>query len=69
MIQIPFASQAALKNATLKLKKLVIHFAQGPDCIHIGEELAPLVFEVMGGSPLPACSPGTDSTQVDAYAG
>jgi hypothetical protein len=69
MIQIPFASQAALKNATLKLKKLVIHFAQGPDCIHIGEELAPLVFEVMGGSPLPACSPATDSTQVDAYAG
>jgi len=69
MLQLTFPSQDALQNATFKLKKLVIPFAQGPDCIHIGEELAPLVLEVMGGSPLPACSPGTDSTQVDEYAG
>ena len=69
MLQLTFTSQAALQNASFKLKKLVIPFAQGPDCIHIGEELAPLVLEVMGGSPLPACSSGTDSTQVDEYAG
>ena len=69
MLQLTFASQVALKNASIKLKKLNIPFAQGPDCIHIGEELAPLVLEVMGGSPLPACPPGTDSTQVDVYAG
>jgi len=69
MHQLTFASQAALKNATFKLKKLVIPFAQGPDCIHIGEGLAPLVFEVLGSSPLPACPQGTDSTQVDVYAG
>ena len=69
MIQITFASQAALKNATLKLKKLMIPFAQGSSCIHISEGLAPLVFEVMGSNPLPAYPQWTDSTQVELYAG
>ena len=69
MLQLTFASQAALKNASIKLKKLMIPFAQGPGCIQITEELAPLVLEVMGGSPLPACSQGTDLTKVDVYTG
>ena len=69
MHQLTFANQDALQNATFKLKKLVIPFAQGPDCIHIGEGLSPLVLEVMGGSPLPACPLDTDSTQIDVYTG
>ena len=63
MLQLTFASQAALQNASIKLKKLVIPFAQGPDCIQINEGLASLVFEVLGSNPLPACP------QVDVYAG
>jgi hypothetical protein len=69
MIKLPFASQAALKNATLKLKKLMIPFAQGPDCIQINEGLASLVFEVMGSNPLQAISTGIELTPVDVYAG
>ena len=69
MLQLTFASQAALKNASIKLKKLMIPFAQGPGCIQITEELAPLVLEVMRGSPFPACPPGMDSTQIDVYTG
>jgi hypothetical protein len=69
MLQLTFASQDAFQNATFKLKKLMIPFAQGPDCIHIGEGLSPLVFEVLGSSPLPACLQVTDSTQFDVYAG
>ena len=69
MIQITFASQAALKNATFKLKKLVIPFAQGPDCIQINEGLASLVFEVLGSNPLQVGPLGEVQTQVDVYAG
>lgn len=69
MLQLTFASQAALKNASIKLKKLMIPFAQGPGCVQISDGLAPLVLEVLGSNPLPACPPGTDSTQVDVYAG
>ena len=69
MLQLTFASQAALKNATLKLKKLMLPFVKGLDFIQINEGLACLVFEVLGSNPLPACPPGTDSTQVDVYAG
>ena len=69
MLQLTFASQAALKNATFELKKLMIPFTQGPDCVQISEGLAPLVFEVLGNSHLPACSSGMDSTHVDVYAG
>ena len=69
MIQITFASQAALKNATIKLKKIVIPFAQGPDCIQINEGLASLVFEVLGSNPLQVGPLGEVQTQVDVYAG
>ena len=69
MLQLTFASQAALKNATFKLKKLVIPFAQGPGYILVSDGLTPLLAEVMGIRPLTACPPGTDSTQVDVYAG
>ena len=69
MLQLTFASQAALQNASIKLKKLVIPFAQGPGCIQITEELAPLVVEIMGSTPLPACPQGTDLTKVDVYTG
>lgn len=69
MIQIPFASQDALQNTTIKLKKLVIPFAQGQGCILISDGLAPLLAEVMGSSPLPACPLDTNSTQFDVYEG
>ena len=69
MLQLTFVSQAALKNATFKLKKLMISFAQGPGCIQINEGLAPLVLEVLGSNPLPACPQGMVPTQVDVYAG
>ena len=69
MHQLTFENQVALKNATFKLKKLVITFAQGPGCVQISEGLAPLVFEAIGGDPLLPCPSGTDSTQVDVYAG
>ena len=69
MLQLTFVSQDALKNATLKLKKLVISFVKGSDCIHISDGLAPLVLEVLGSSPLPACPLDTDSTQIDVYTG
>ena len=69
MIKLTFASQAVLKNATFKLKKLVIPFAQEPDCIQINEGLASLVFEVLGSNPLQAGPLGEVQTQVDVYAG
>ena len=69
MHQLTFASQAALKNATFKLKKLMIPFAQGTDCIQITEQLAPLVVEIMGGSPLQAIPTGIELTPVDVYEG
>ena len=69
MLQLTFASQAAHKNTTIKLRKLSIPFVKGSDCIYISDGLAPLVLEVLGSSPLPACPQGTDSTQVDVYAG
>ena len=69
MHQLTFASQAALKNATFKLKKLVIPFAQGPSCFNISVGLAPLLAEAIGGDPLQPCPSGTDSTKVDVYAG
>ena len=69
MHQLTFANQDALQNATFKLKKLVIPFAQGPGCVQISEGLAPLVLEVLGSTPLPACPQGTDLTKVDVYAG
>jgi hypothetical protein len=69
MLQLTFLSQAALKNASIKLKKRMIPFVKGSDCIYISDGLAPLVLEVLGSSPLPACPQGTDSTQVDVYAG
>ena len=69
MLQLTFASQAALKNASIKLKKLNIPFAQGPGYILVSDGLTPLLAEVMGIRPLTACPPGTDSTQVDVYAG
>ena len=69
MLQLTFTSQAALQNTTLKLRKLRIPFVKGSDCIHISDGLTPLVLEVMGGSPLPACPLDTNSTQIDVYAG
>ena len=69
MLKISIASQITLKNITFKVKKLRIPFVKGYNCIQISEGLAPLVLEVLGSSPLPACPPGMDSTQVDVYTG
>ena len=69
MLKISIASQVALKNITFKVKKLRIPFVKGYNCIQISEGLAPLVLEVLGSSPLPACPLDTDSTQVNVYAG
>ena len=69
MLQLTFARLDALQNTTLKLRKLRIPFVKGSDCIHISDGLTPLVLEVLGSNPLPACPLDTNSTQVDVYAG
>ena len=69
MLKISIASQVALKKTTIKVKKLRIPFVKGLDFIQISEGLGPLLFEVMGSHPLPACPQGVVSTHVDVYAG
>jgi len=69
MLKISIANQVTLKKTTLKLKKLMIPFAQGEDFIQISEGLGPLLFELMGSHPLPACSKGMVPPQVNVYAG
>ena len=69
MLKISIASQVALKNTTIKVKKLRIPFVKGLDFIQISEGLGPLLFEVMGSHLLPACSKGMVPPQVNVYAG
>jgi len=69
MLKVSIPTLSTLKNTTLKLRKLRIPFVKGSDCIHISDGLAPLVLEVLGSSPLPACPLDTNSTQFDVYTG
>ena len=69
MLKISIASQVALKNTTIKVKKLRLPFFKGQDFIQISEGLGPLLFEVMGSHLHPACSKGMVPPQVNVYAG
>ena len=69
MLKVSIPTLSTLKNTTLKLRKLRIPFVKGSDCIHISDGLTPLVLEVLGSNPLPACPLDTNSTQFDVYAG
>jgi hypothetical protein len=69
MLKVSIPTLSTLQNTTLKLRKLRIPFVKGSDCIHISDGLTPLVLEVLGSNPLPACPLDTNSTQFDVYAG